>query len=129
MNSFPVGGNCLYLYQMSHEKIVGVSHFNISQNHIANVPHGFLSVGNANVGKFEVLHFAEHLGGVDPCVRHFKVRTVPQGCACTLGEKAILNYKTVNMPERVFTFESAIDGVDIAAFFQRRFTGMNCYIF
>lgn len=111
-----------------HEDIIALVDLYVAQLHVAAVPERFLCKRQLYVLQPDAVHLAEHLGGFDPRVAHRKVARIPQRRACALGEEAIPDDEPVDVPERVFAFETAIDGFDIRALLECRFACLDGYV-
>ena len=75
------------------------------------------------------IHFTEHLRRFYQSVCHLQIIGIPEGSTCSFRKQAVFHNETIVMPERIFSFETAIYSFDITTFFQGRFTGMDCYVF
>ena len=90
--------------------------FQIFDVQILATPEHFVGIVYLYVLDFDVVHLAEHLGGVDTCVRHFQIIGVPQSRTPADIEETTVDNETVHVPEGIISLEPAINGFDVAAF-------------
>lgn len=87
-----------------------------------------LSVGYIYTLHLYAVHFAKHLGRVDLCVGHAQPRRVPQSGTRSGREEAMLDHKSSDMPERIFTFKTTVARHYVCTAFQGRLAGMDCNV-
>ena len=112
-----------------HEQIIGPLDTHVFQRNAAAMPQRFLSIGQFDIRQLQILHFAEHLRGLDARIGHPQSARIPKRSASPLGKKTIAHDESVVVPERVLSLEATTDRFDVAALFERRFTCMNGDIF
>ena len=99
-----------------HERISAAMQFQIFDVQILATPEHFVGIFYLYVLNFDVVHLAEHLGGVDACVRHFQIIGVPQSRTPADIEETTVDNETVHVPEGIISLEPAINGFNVAAF-------------
>ena len=123
-NVFAVAFQSVYTdVAAEHKRISSSMQFQIFDVQILATPEHFISIVHLYVLDFDVVHLAEHFGGVDTCIGHFQMVGVPQCRTSAYIEKATVNNETMHVPERVVSFEPAINGFDVAAFLDGRLPG------
>ena len=91
---------------------------------IATSPTGLSSVREIAVFYFKMIDAPKHLGRVNDAILHPHVVAVPDSRAALWLERTVFDGDSLAMPERVLGSEITVNGVDVHAMLQRRFTGV-----
>lgn len=91
-----------------HERISAVVDFEVAGEDVTATPEYLISIVDADIFKFYVVHLTKHLRSINHRIRHLQTAAVPQGRTSTYSKTAVVDAEAMDMPERILAFKIAV---------------------